>query len=439
MIGTSLAGNQVNVPMNLNKSCRTLISGFRPKEGNENENLLFALLINQGYSTGETLYVLNMNSYYCNSDYYPFILFGFPDQKAPNLDETKEVFFEVQQIGNNYTLKVEAKDVNIFEANFYYPSEAAQRKIMDRECIVHFQGVANDGAYYALIPYENYAKLLIYSWNELSMDGEVIIELSASDSFASVLKRRLDNLRKLTIMGFRHKKLLNQIHNYEQILGVYIRISNKRKYTLNHKEMEKIKCKIDDEEKAIAALIIGEIERQGNNFFFEKYQNNTYIRSAEHELHQKTQCPYCDNYLFMKKSSNKLYELNRISAFCSECHNVFDAESGDDKNRLQPFPFIANKSSDDTHIVFEIYCSTLHSASKTAVYISIWAENRSETKQLSIHMSENPYFSTGEPQEQRIVFSIEKKDKLIHQKQFCLYCYWIEDFGISIGTRPFIL
>lgn len=440
LIGTSNAGNMVNVPMNLNKSCDALISGFRPKEGNENENLLFALLMNRGYSMGEMLNVLNLNSHYNNSDYYPFILFGFPDQKAT---KKTEIFPEgnlackIHNNKSNLSIEVNTEGTNLVEVNLQYPNAQIKEKIMNREYSIRFHGNLNDEVFFTLIPFKDGIKLLLYSWKSFTIEGDIIMEFNGADPFSDILKRRLNNLRKLRIMGFNHKKFLNQVHNYEQLLGNYIRVADKSKYVLNHKELYKIKSKLSNEEKLLTDLITGEIERQGNNFFFEKYEKTTFIRSAADKLHQTAKCPYCNNHLFMKHSTNELYDLRRISAFCSECHNVFDAEWCTDEKKLYPYPIIEYHSSENGQIIFEISREPVSPTSNTSLYVSIWAESRSEANQLIVEMDGNPYFATEKQIDKKLICSIKKKDANIHPKHYGLYCYWLEDFSISIGTRPF--
>lgn len=446
LIGTSKHGTYSNIVMNLLKNSKSIISGYRPKEGFASENLLYYLLLKQGYNLGEILYILNINSYNHCTDYFPYILFGFPNSLAIS-EEQEEVNLsnDWNLLDNEIKIKAQANFKNCivsilsFENNYDLFEKICQRNF-DVSSNIDFH---ND-IYYSIIPYKNSrrVKIIFYTWKLIKEDIIIKIDFSNRNTLLTQTKIRYENLQKLESLSFRHKKLQNQIHEYLKNSSSLIQNEKSHRRNLYNKKFKSTISLINNTEKVIVDYLIEDLRNQGNKFFIERYGKDILIECADHIMHNNAKCPYCGGNLYLKKGENPILDINRLSAFCSLCHNVYDVPyevRNSIEKLIYPKISLIEKHSEKVRFSIKLKNEKEYSTINT-VYFGIWAEQNSYVQFLDIeHIRAD--FELNSKDEKEILLLITLNDNIQNMiaYTYCLYVYWFEDFDIYVSTHMFNL
>ena len=445
LIGTSKDGRYINVAMNLLKNSKVIFSGCRPKEGFPSENLLYYLLLKQGYTVGEILYILNMNSYNHCTDYFPYILFGFPNAFAAseNIDELNLLGDKVKHNEININIPANMKNYNIVNLQL-----DGNNDLLDKICNRDFEMVLDsdfdNDIYYSIIPYKTSkkVKIIIYSWNIIKEDINLRLYCLNKDFGLMNLQVKYNNLQKLDSLSFRHKKLQNQIHEYLKNSVLLIQNLKKYRQNLNSKKIVSSINLVKSTEKTISDCLVEDIKKQGNKFFVERYGNSALIESASHTIHNDARCPYCGKGLYLKNGKNPILGINRLSAFCSICHNVFDVpiESSYSIKDLI-YPRISLVESKSNKVKFKIKIENMKKMNSiNTVYYGIWSEKSSYVEVLRTSKTRED-FELESSQEKELYLTVDFKDDIKEKVShfYSLYVYWFENFEIYVSTYNFNL
>lgn len=439
LINTSEKGKYINVGMNILKNAKLLISAYRPKQGYINEALLFYYLVNTGYSAGEIVYILNTNSYYHGSEYLPYILYGFPNAKKMCI--TKAV--------SNSNLTIGKDVINIDVAKFEFFEEVSINlddkpelfeKICERKYRVLTDNTITQDIYYLIIPYplQKVVKIFLYGWKKISKKLKLSIRFeSYQQSELALLTKKYKNMQKLKLVGFNHQKVTSKIRNYFSQLNSVVPYTDERLRNLkNDRLVSKIRQLIRLEEELYTTL--KEFLTESNPYFFiEQYEGNVVIRCADKNIQNETKCPYCGNFLSIKEAFNEILDIRRLSAFCSNCHNVYDIPYYGESIR---FPFIEVRNYTGKSIDFTVHVKNDNPHSThNSLYFNVWCESRSDFKNLNL-TKQFEIFNLQPSEKKSIDVSVSLKDfdRKVNQS-YCLYVYWFEDFDIFVSTYTFKL
>lgn len=433
LISTSEKGEYINVGMNFLKNAKVLISSYRPKQGYNSEALLFHHLIYHGFEAGEVLYILNMNSYNHCSDYLPYILYGFPNAKVTSPEKLEvdrlrmgksEIVLEIDRIAGMRLLEIHAeKDIlnEVLKRQFYVLSNDEIRK----------------DVFYSVIPYplKNSIKLFLYSWEEVN--GPLRIVFGVGKRLREdVYSKRYFNMRKLELLGFRHKKIQNQVHDYFSKINEQTEVLDEANRNLKNFDLHRLSKNLSAVEERIYNLLADHLLSQNPKFFIEVYGENMTVRCAEEDLHKTIRCPYCGNYLSIKESENTLVPMKRYSGFCSNCHNVFDTESVHPPK--YPEIVLVHEQPDRKIFSVKVWNENVHTTNNLVCF-NLWCENRSEME--NIYLSRDFQVFTLEPggeEKFEVEVALKETDQRLN-KTYCLYVYWFEDFNLSVSTYTFRL
>lgn len=445
LIGTSKDGRYINVAMNLLRNSKVIFSGYRPKEGFPSENLLYYLLLKQGYTVGEILYILNLNSYNHCTDYFPYILFGFPNAFSRS-ESINEINLPGNEVSNNeISIKVPSNMNNYNIINLQLDgNDKLLENIYNRDFDVILDSNLDKDIYYSIIPYKTSkkVKIVVYSWNIIKEDINLRLYCSNKDFRLAELQVRYNNLQKLDSLSFRHKKLQNQVHEY--LKNSVLMIQNLKKYrqNFNNKKLTSSINLVRSTEKIISDCLVEDIKKQGNKFFVERYGNSTLLESASHTMHNDAYCPYCGKGLYLKNGRNPILHINRLTAFCSICHNVFDVpiESSYEIKDLN-YPRISLVENKGSMVEFKIKIDNMKKIrSINTVYYGIWSEKTSYAEALRIS-NQREDFELEPSQEKQIYLSVDFKEDIKEKMShlYSLYVYWLENFEMYVSTYNFNL
>ncbi|QSQ08110.1 hypothetical protein H0A61_00430 [Koleobacter methoxysyntrophicus] len=440
LISTSEKGRYINVGMNILKNAKALISAYRPKEGYISEALLYYFLVNKGYKMGEILYILNMNSYHHGSDYFPFVLLGFPNTKI--LADNEKPNFDTKVTVEHNGINIDISELDYFiEVNIDLSKEPDKfEKILNRKYRVFAENVICDDIYYSIIPYKarKFLKVFVYSWKKINKELRIKIDLEdESKNDLVIISNKYKSMQKLEMLGFRHQKIKGKIRNYSMYAITIIESMDESFRNLKNSDFLKKLEKLKQMEKDLYTSLKDMLLSQNPRFFVEEYRNNVVTRCADSRFHEEHQCPFCGNPLSMKESYNGLLDIKRLSAFCSNCHNVFDVPFYGEKIK---YPLIEIKNYSGDSIEFFIHVKNLNPyITNNCICFNVWCENRSEFENL-ILTKEFEIFELNPNSNKSIEVSVCLKDttKKVNQT-YCLYVYWFENFDIFVSTYTFKL
>ncbi|MBA7480536.1 hypothetical protein ES707_15998 [subsurface metagenome] len=442
LVSTSKNGMYINVAMNLLINTKSLISGYRPKEGHSEENLLYFLLAERGYSFGGILYILNLNSYNHYTEVAPYILFGNPLAVPTKLKSISTIAPEKIQVNNsNITIQIEGDSDQYQEFTLSLEKQSDLfEKIYDRQFNVKVKEVLNQKINYSIIPYkkDKKVKFIIYAWDKIQQSFKVHINIDKEEKEIKKYKERYRNLLQLKTLGFRHEKLRNQITEYLHQINKLIPFKDRSKNTLQNAHIFRKYDTLARIEDNILNHIRKRTLNKTVNFFIEEYREEVFVISADSTLHKEIKCPYCGGNLGLKVCENSLYDIRRLSAFCSLCHNVFDVPFND-ANNLKIYPKIEVVNKRQQSLEFTATIKNMKEwKTVNLLCFALWGERRSDVEKVErLPLSEKLILNPEE--EKKLTF--QAKLKPVSEpisKPYCVYLYWFADFITLFKYLPFL-
>ncbi|WP_412839199.1 hypothetical protein [Bacillus paranthracis] len=433
----------LNVPQNLLKKSKTVISGYRVKYGDISENLLHYLLITSGYSLREVHYIMNLNSYLYLQEFSPYILFGNADINRKSL-VTKRETLHVKTLSETY-IELEKNsnhaNCNLYEVTCFIENENFLSKVMNKEIEIELEGNTSD-VRVSIIPYNSTKKLkiFIYSWSKINDDFKLTVRIDSSGTqniskdILSIIDKT-KNVNHLKLIGFNHKAIQNSIKNFENTAINTYKFLEDYQVTKNNQKKDKELKKLLKDENSLLNLIYNEIKEKKSIYYLEeKYNEKMSIRSEKIEQQDNMYCPQCKTKIFLKKGFNQLYNYSRLSAICRTCQNVFD--TSEINGRISNYPGFTCVHDSGNKIVLE-YSINNDKSFKTQNLISVvlGSDFHTNIDDLSKDFIEYENLSL-EPNESRIAnVTISLPDTVEKvSKDIMVYVYWLNNFDLRVAS-----
>lgn len=313
----SATGMPVHVGMGVLAGTTSLIGGYRPMDGIEQETLLHYCLLRAGYDITERCYLLNRNAHALDLKSHPYAVFGRPDHRiATATPSTYDAEYRPE------TSELVVQNVDSYVIDVTIPAHNGRTYLRN-------QSRTHEDAplFYTAIPNGDSVRLLVYSWGPIRADQLRFSIHGRPGSDDGLITATHRNARRANAIGLLDNKAQGQIKNLGNKLSGVPELRDRTKYDTNaYREYERRldSCRSDVEN--ITERTIQLLASRGPGFLSEEYEDSTSVADASQA---PDPCSNCGRPIFLKRAESPTTDTTRVRGICPNCINVFDVPDDD--------------------------------------------------------------------------------------------------------------
>lgn len=435
--GNGLTDNAlpVHVGMGLLSNATSLIGGYRPFDGREDEVAFHYDLLRAGYDASERCYLLNKASHVTNLKSYPYVVFGTPQRRiAEPTEQQFEVTFDTTDEGTP-RLTFEDIDTHVIDVVFDAPEEvlAESEVYLRNETDEH----ADAPLYYLLFEEDGRLRLLVYSWGRIQAEElrfSVRTEPYGGQRL-SMLRASVDNAEKIDDLGFLDSKARGQIKNVRNHLSGLPSVLDEQRYDANA-----YRSASDRLEQAMSGIesvrdrLLSLLDRRGPGFLSGEYVDRTV--STDTAVHSES-CHSCGRPVFTKEFHDARSKGGRVRGMCPQCANIFDIPlAGRDAYPQIDGDFVFGDQRPES-IQFELSFTNPTDESMSVAYHPWLHADDDELRGSERFTPRTAHFELGPGQTKTAEFEMDITG--IPNEDYPVYGYVVGNLDLYLGVRTLFL